>query len=245
MYAIIRNEDGTFYTSLVFGYYCRITADEEYEAYVQSIHNRYYIVLNQEKTALVRKYPFPREKKYLDPMVLITEDNTENWSLESENDSNGCIDILVNENLEADPLDIDETALDRCIHLDKCYTYESEKQIATKEDMDALMCVSGYFHDGRIKSLKRDEEGIDVIFDGIWGCSIEMRFYGDAECDTESRDPDQYDPFWSGATLLKEKEYYWLIDDDDMTLDKLTKGYCWFKAKNIRYKVVPNAIVQE
>ena len=44
MYAIIREGDGNFYTSLVFGYY-KSSDDSDYK-------NRFWIVLNKSKTAL-------------------------------------------------------------------------------------------------------------------------------------------------------------------------------------------------
>ena len=48
MYAIIREGDGNFYTSMVFGYY-KTSDDFDYK-------NRFWIVLNKSKTALIKQH---------------------------------------------------------------------------------------------------------------------------------------------------------------------------------------------
>lgn len=75
MYAIVRNGNGTFYTSAVFGYFCKITATDDYQKYLERTHNQFYLVLNEKKDRLIKKFVFPWGNKYLDPQVLII--NTE------------------------------------------------------------------------------------------------------------------------------------------------------------------------
>ena len=65
MYAIIREGDGKFYTSMVFGYY-KSSDDSDYK-------NRFWVVLNKAKTALVKQHVLQQNTKYLIPMVLITD----------------------------------------------------------------------------------------------------------------------------------------------------------------------------
>ena len=65
MYAIIREGDGNFYTSMVFGYY-KTSDDSDYK-------NRFLIVLNKLKTALIKQHVLQQNTKYLIPMVLITD----------------------------------------------------------------------------------------------------------------------------------------------------------------------------
>ena len=48
MYAIIREDDGKFYTSMVFGYYKSSDATD--------YKNRFLIVLNKAKTALIKQH---------------------------------------------------------------------------------------------------------------------------------------------------------------------------------------------
>lgn len=73
MYAIVRNGKGHFYTSAVFGYFCEFTATDDYERYLERIHNQFYLVLDEKKERLVKKYVFPKEIKCLDPQILILD----------------------------------------------------------------------------------------------------------------------------------------------------------------------------
>ena len=54
MHAIIRQDDGKYYVSAVFGYYRDVTATEDYKRYIESIHKPYWIVWDSEKKRLIR-----------------------------------------------------------------------------------------------------------------------------------------------------------------------------------------------
>ena len=86
MYAIVREDDGTYYTSTVFGFFCKVTATDDYQRYLERIHNQFYLVLNSSKTALVKKYLFPAGNKYLDPKVLVTDTDDSGWISQSRKD---------------------------------------------------------------------------------------------------------------------------------------------------------------
>lgn len=45
MYAIIKQESGQSYTSMVFGYYCPVQSQDGYDRYLESIHNQFYIMM--------------------------------------------------------------------------------------------------------------------------------------------------------------------------------------------------------
>lgn len=45
MYAIIKQENGKSYTSTVFGYYRPVQSQDNYERYLESVHNQFYIVM--------------------------------------------------------------------------------------------------------------------------------------------------------------------------------------------------------
>ena len=77
-------------------------------------------------------------------------------------------------------------------------------------------------------------------FDGTWGCETEVWFSGDLEYDTSSRDPEDCDPYWSGSTVLLQDGFVYIADEEDMTVEKIGTGYCRFKARHMRYRVVPD-----
>lgn len=81
---------------------------------------------------------------------------------------------------------------------------------------------------------------LHLIFDGIWGCNIEMWFWGDLEYDTESRNPEFEDPYWFDSTLIMQDGFIYLVDGEDMTVDEITSEYCYFKAIHMKYKIIPN-----
>lgn len=45
MYAIIKQKNGQSYTSMVFGYYRPVQSQDNYERYLESAHNQFYIVM--------------------------------------------------------------------------------------------------------------------------------------------------------------------------------------------------------
>ena len=89
MYAIIREGDGNFYTSMVFGYY-KTSDDFDYK-------NRFWIVLNKSKTALIKQHVFQQNTKYLIPMVLITDADESGWNKINEDEES--VDFLPTDEL--------------------------------------------------------------------------------------------------------------------------------------------------
>ena len=130
--------------------------------------------------------------------------------------------------------------LAKCRDLDSKYHYKEYNDVLDDSDIERLMNVSGWFHDAVIKELEEDNNVLRVLFDGVWGCKIEMFFEGDVSYNTESRNPDLYDPYWGGSTMIRQDEYIYFVDDDDMKVEDIKEGYCWFKAQNVRYRVIPD-----
>jgi hypothetical protein len=50
----------------------------------------------------------------------------------------------------------------------------------------------------------------------------------------------EYDHFWLGSTVILQDGFVYLIDDDDMTVDKIGPGYCYFKARHMKYRIIPD-----
>ena len=48
------------------------------------------------------------------------------------------------------------------------------------------------------------------------------------------------DPYWFGATLKKENGYFYLIDEENMDVNEISEDYCWFKARSVRYRLIPH-----
>lgn len=77
-------------------------------------------------------------------------------------------------------------------------------------------------------------------FDGTRGCEIEVWFRGDLEYDTSGRDSETSDPYWFSSTVILQDGFGYLIDDNDMTVERITPGYCYFKSRHMKYRIIPD-----
>lgn len=241
MHAIICQGNGKYYVSAVFGYYEDITETDDYKRYIQSIHNPYWIVWDEEKKRLIRWLNMVPNTKYIIPQTLIVDSNRKNWNM--DDDGVGCVNFLSRDLLDSflDKEQQPEDILEKCRSMDAGYIYEEIQEIKEPKDIDNLYWVSGGFHDARIAKEELQQDGtLYLRFDGTWGCEIEVWLWGDLEYDTSSRDPEEYDPYWLGSTILQNDGFIYFVDEEDMTVDEIGKGYCYFKARRMKYRVIPN-----
>lgn len=241
MHAIIRQGKGEYYISAVFGYYRDITATDDYERYLEEIYKPYWIVWNPEKKRLIRWSTMVPNTKYLEPQILIIDADQSNWVKDKQ--GVGCVDFLDRQLLDSF-LDLEnqpEDILEKCRAMDTGYEYDEIQEVRTETDIENLEWASSGFHDARIAKEELQEDGtLYLRFDGIWGCEIEVWFWGDLEYDTSSRNPEICDPYWFGSTVILQDGFVYLVDDDDMTIDQITPGYCYFKARHMKYHIIPN-----
>ena len=241
MHAIISKDDGKYYVSAVFGYYRDVTATEDYKRYIESIHKPYWIVWDSEKKRLIRWLSMVPDTKYIIPQILIVDSERNNWNLDEE--EVGCVDFLSRELLDSflDDEIQPEEILSKCRAMDAGYVYNEITEVKNQQDIEDLNWVSGGFHDARIAKEKLQNDGtLYLRFDGTWGCEIEVWFSGDLEYDTSSRAPEECDPYWYGSTVILHNGFVYFVDEEDMTVDKITSGYCYFKARHMKYKVIPD-----
>lgn len=232
MYAIIREGDGRFYTSMVFGYY-KSSDEFDYE-------NRFWIILNKEKTALIKQPTLQPDTKYLIPMVLVTDADESNWNKKTKAEES--VDFLPTHELPfmIDTGTVPEALTQRCIDLDQAYRFEEIREVRAAENIRDLEWASGGFHDAYISELHRDGDILRLLFDGTWGCKVEVWFEGDVSYDTASRDPEAEDPYWFNSKVILHDGFVYLFDDENAELEHLNEGYCWFKARHMRYRIIPD-----
>ncbi len=233
MHAIIRKGNKEYYTSAVFGFY-----DDNPN---KSGFCKYVIVFNEEKTKLIKKKMFnPKKKPYYDLTVLLLDDCQNDWDVDTN--GYGCVNFLNIDLVEeiVQGKNISNELLKKCKDIDSQYVYYEYNEINTQTDIDKLMLVSGGFHDARIFEMKELEDGIlKVVFDGIWGCNIEMTFYGNVSYCTESRNPEEWDPYWFGSSMFIDNGRIVFVDDEDVELKDINDNYCWFKAEKVTYHIIP------
>lgn len=241
MLAIIRKGNGQYYTSLVFGYYSVSSSiEDDYQKYLDSIYNQFYIVLDESKHKLIKQTVFDRNNKYLQPLILIVDHTTDDWNID-END-NGCVSYLDYASLlsSVEGNTVSDDIVSRCVLEDSKSEYCEYKTVETQKDIDNLDWASGNFHDAYIKYFKEENDSLYILFDGTWGCQIEMWFEGNVSYSTESRNPDEYDPYWSDSTLICNNGYFILVDCENTTEEEIREGYCWFKGNKLKYHIIPD-----
>lgn len=241
MYAIVRQGNGRYYTSTVFGYFHDIKSSDDYQRYLERIHSTYYIVWNEEKTHLEKVFAMQPNTKYLIPQILIVDADKENWIYDNETNM-GCVNFLSRESADrfVASHEIPADIFEKCTRLENSFSYDPCPEVKTEKDIKNFDWVSGGFHDARIQSCALQDDGmLHVHFDGTWGCEIDVWFWGDVSYCTDSRDPDLWDPYWSSSSVFFQNGYIYLVDESDMSAEQINDNYCWFRAKHMKYQIIP------
>ena len=226
MHAIVREGSKEYYISPVFGYL--------------GGNYQHYYVWNKDRSRIFKLSAYETQAGFLTRGIIIVDSDQTDWTMDEN--GIGCVSFLTLDLLEDMVCmnDQPEDILKKCRDMDAEYEYEERPQIRTDRDVENLMWAAGCFHDAFIEKEEIQEDGkLYVLFDGVWGCRIEMWFWGDLEYDTSSRNPDEYDPYWFDSTILLEGGFVYFGDDEGMTLDDFKKGYCYFKSRNVQYHVIP------
>lgn len=241
MHAIIRMGDGKYYVSSVFGYYNDVKSEDSYQRYLERIRTPYYVVFNEEKNKLIKCFHMQPDTKYLIKQVLIIDSDESGWNINEEDGTGGVAflprelaDKIIAEGVVPDDI------MQQCTEIEESYTYNEYTEIKTEKDIKDFDWATGDFHDACIEEQKMLEGGeLYLRFIGIWGCQVEMWFWDELEYCTESRNPEYYDPYWSCATVLLSNGYVYFVDDE-IEVNEITDEYCWFKARHMRYHIIPN-----
>ena len=232
MYAYIKAPDGHFYLSMVFGY-CGFKDNKK----------NCWIVLNAEKTKLIKQYVFNPVNKFIELMVLIVDSDRSNWTQPIDSIGCECVNYLPVNDI-SDMIDRDAVPnelLEQCISDNLSYTYCEYPEIKTQKDITDLEWATGNLHDAYIAEEKIQENDVLYLrFEGAWGCQVEMWFWGDLKYDTSTRDPQKWDPYWLDSTVLLHDGFVYLADDMKLTVEEIDNGnYCFFKARHMKYHIIP------
>ncbi len=241
MHAIVRQGNGKYYISAVFGYYQDIDATDDYQRYLQKIHKPYCIIWDEEKKRLIRWLVMVPNTHYIIPQILIVDSDQSGWKMDDQ--GAGCVDFLSRElldsflNEEKKP----ENILEKCREMDVGYMYADVREIKTQKDIDDLQWASGGFDDGRIAQREfQNDNTLYIRFKETWGCEIEIWFIDDLEYDMSSRDSETDDPYWHGSTIILQDGFVYFVDEENMTVDEIKPGFCYFKARHMKYRIIPD-----
>lgn len=241
MHAIIRQGNGKYYVSAVFGYFKDIRSADAHERYLEDTYKSFYVIWDEKKEKLIRWFAMEQNTRFLIPQVLVVDSEQEDWV--KDEDGSEHVSFLSREEASkvCDSGYLTQDLREKCLLVDDGYGFDPYPEIRTQRDIDNLDWVSGNFHDAYIKEIKTLDSGeLYVLFDGVWGCKIELWFRDDVEYDISSRDVEAYDIYWFGSTVILQDGFVYLVDDKDMTVEQIDKGFCYFKARHMKYHVIPN-----
>lgn len=244
MKAIIRQGEGKYYISTVFGYYNDVKSKRNYFGNWENVNIPYYVVWDEKHEKLVKCFACAQNTNHVEPLVLMIDSDHSGWIFDEEMWIGG-LEFLPRE--LADRLivkgSLPDDILEKCLVADGEYVYEPYKEITTEKDADDLLLASGCFHDARIAEERLQDDGkLYVRLDGVWGCEIEVWFWGDLEYDTSSRNRQDRDPYWYGSSIILQDGFVYFVDEDNITakdIEKIDASYCYFKARHMMYHIIP------
>ncbi len=227
MYVLINNGDGTHYASVAFACYRETVYDAQGKK-IPDHYRWYYLVLNQEKTALVKKY------KYDGPqMVFELDDSTEGWNL-NDDDTGEINTHNKTELLAMERNGVGFVTLD-LIEEDRKHTFNEVQNILSQYDVDRLITLSNGFLDSYIEEIEQGDDSLRLLLH-IEGGSVEIWFSEDIQYNMGFRANPRHCPDWEiGGCMWLENGYVYLADDIDMTAAKLTDKHGWFRARKAKY----------
>lgn len=237
MKAIIRIGNGKSYASKVFAIRNDRIYDKKGFAY-----NWEYIIFDEkyEKLIVKKVYEFIGEKKYIDKQILVIDNDKSDLNL-NENGI-GNVDFLSHEDIYniINNKEIEKETIEKC----KQYLFEFNVNdfidVNNEKDINNLLMVSGHFHDAYIDKVEKiNDDCIKVLFDGIWGCKIEIMFEGDVLYNDTFTAPYEVLQVWYGCNLSIVDNFYVLVSDYDYEVNKLDNSFPWFKSRKIKYRIIP------
>lgn len=240
MHAIVRQGNGKYYISAVFGFFSEIHSEDDFERDEQ-YRKMYWIVWDEEKKRLIRWMNLDPKAKSIVRQVLVVDSDQSNWNMDEH--GIGCVDFLSKELLDSflDEAEQPEEILEKCRAMDAGYVYDDTPEIRTQKDIEDLEWAAHGFHDAYIDKNELLEDGtLYLRFAGTWECEVEVWFWGDLEYDTSSVNPLESDPYWSGSTVMLHDGFVYFVDEYNMTVDKIRPCDCVFKARHMKYRIIPD-----
>lgn len=243
MYGLIRQGQGKYYGSVIFGYYHDVLSEDRMTQAQELIKTAYYVVLDETKSRLIKVMEYGKDENgYPHLNVIITDTDEKGWIL---HDYKGGVKFLSREkadeyiNQHVTTADI----LKKCQELDSDYHYEPYRIIKSKKDIVDLDASSLNFHDALITHYEERKDGsLYLLFDGTWDCKIEVIFSGDVKYNKEIlMNPEpKMDYHWYDSSVLIKNGYTWLLDYSGEKTDDLSKEAFWFRGKEMKYHVIPD-----
>lgn len=239
MHVLVCQGNGKYYVSAAYGYFRDVTATESLEKNRQMFRNPFFVVWNEEKTRLIRLKKYNPNVNHIVPQALVIDNDRQNWLADEE--GAGCVDFLSRELLDSflDDEKQPKELLSKCRALDADYVYNETPEIQSQTDIDHLMQAAGRFHDAFLEEKELQADGtLYLLYDGVWGCKIELWFWGDLEYSFAVREESDF-PYLFCCSLFLQNEFVYFFDDDH-AIEEISRGVDYIKARHMKYRIIPN-----
>lgn len=234
-----RRCDGGHYISAVFAYYSNVTAKRDIMRAQQYYSGSYFAVFDRDKKRLIKHCQF-QVGFFIDKSILIIDSDSTGFVVNENGE--GCVDFLSKELLDS-ILDSDcqpQDIIEKCRAIDSACRYEPVREIKTQKDITDLEKAVMNFLDVYINYVELLDDGALYLFmDGCWGCKVEIWFRGELEYRTSGID-DYAGKNWYSSTLLIHDGFIYFTDSTEIPVDEITNSHCHFKARHMKYKIIPD-----
>ena len=213
MKVIIKNSDGTYYASKVFG----IINDKNCSGW----HYKYVVFDKKGENLVIRN-----EYKKTDHEILTFDADKSDMKL--DDNFIGKVNFLSDE--EYKKILNNKTTPDI---IEKCKKYITHYKddfidITSEKDINNVMEVFFGFHDSYVSEIKEKKEELTVYFHSPWGCDLEIVFIGNTKYDM----PWPNYEFLNASLTLKDA-YVALID-----YGETDEALCYFKGNKAKYRII-------
>ena len=256
MYAIIRCEDGTYYKSFVFAHFCNVNSNDDYKRQNEYKNTSYYVVLDKSKNKLVKVHEFKQNSIHIIYDVMIVDYNDDDLIHINKDEFHVSFinKTLIEEYFKTNT--IPDNITKKCIEMDKAYIYEEYKTIQNSKDIENFMDCVGGFHDAYIENIKVYEDGIYLLFKGLFtGLNLEIWFDGDIKYKAKTlheRLKDGYGDYWFDASFIKVDDSYYLINEAGLNEEDIVEetndpdtDFIFVKGNKVKYRLLPETYSNE
>jgi len=240
MHAIIRLENGRYYTSAVFGRFYDESSSENTDLLV---------VFNQAKDSLIALPELQfTEDGFISRKVIIYDTHDNSWrysNIRGTTRHYGCVAYLNREKcfdlVRMAQKGIKNTGIpEQCYKDDQATPLKKWTQVRTDYDIKNLLSISNNFQDAYVAECQRDKKNgnIRVLFKACWGTDVELVFQKEASCHLHN--PEEYEPWWYDCKLMRYRNKYYLFDSsnaDAKDIDTWDSDY--FCAKELYFHILP------
>ncbi len=248
MHAVIRLGEGKYYTSVVLGKYRGTDPEDEWMRLLEEQEDSaYFIVLNEDKTKLIRRYYTDYSISYGGCTVLTFDDSTNGWTLD-ENGYGGVDFLSKTEALRiTDGGKAPSALLEKCLELDGDRRFDESFDLSGLSELERFKCVTDSLFDTRLKTLTRVEnDKYYALFTDGRGYDAELWLEGEVDANLRSEISGKTDPWYSAEIGLRDGVFY--ICDSDFTDDVFDteplledyrrETFRWIKAERARARIL-------